>query len=119
MEYSMGLKALEPQRWWHKLGVKRKMIDLGIKFNVCHAKGMEFKCEQDVSFSIDDISIKAEKDFVGEVNFPGVGSELVTNTPFDEGDWTKEGNDWSKSNDGWTVDKPMVTVEEIGLLEDI
>jgi hypothetical protein len=59
--------------------------------------GMEFKCEQkDMEFEIDNLSVKERK------------HELVTNTEFDQGDWSKDQK--------WTKDKSEVGEDTKALL---
>jgi hypothetical protein len=73
MKYKTELKALEPKRWWHSLGIKRKFIDFKITFEVNNHNSFQIKTKESINTEIKDISIKQVDNY----------GKLISNVDFD------------------------------------
>jgi len=85
MKYQMQLKALEPRRWWHRLGIKRKFVDFNIRFEV---EGSATKIQFVPSVSYAPFTIK-------DISLREIGEDLISNHVFDE-EWTMNSG-WSRN----------------------
>ena len=57
--YTMRLKALEPERWWHKyLFIKRKFVDFGVNFGISNSiSPIHIVTDKNKDTAISDIKI--------------------------------------------------------------
>ena len=78
--YNFKLKALEPKRWWHYIGIKRKYVDFNISFTINSPTFIKVQSGNQTKYEIYDVSVKQ----IGNDGF-----EL--------------GTDWDKNSDGWSI----------------
>ena len=86
MKYTTKLKALEPKRWWHYLGIKRQYVDFNIEYSTDLRNRISIEGGTNTDITIESISVKEVKeDFT-------LGSELVDNGKWEVStDWNIKG----------------------------
>jgi CRISPR/Cas system CMR-associated protein Cmr3 (group 5 of RAMP superfamily) len=63
MKYKTELKTLEPKRWWHSLGIKRKFVNFKITFKINNYNSFQIKTKENAITKIKDISTKRVDDY--------------------------------------------------------